>query len=388
MESVLTRREPVRSLGMYVHVPYCSSRCGYCDFNTYVPGEAGHGSRESWRQAAIDEVSLAARELSPDRRVDTVFFGGGTPTLLPTSDLGAVLDEIDQQLGLASNAEITVEANPETISGEKLQELLDCGINRLSLGMQSADQQVLNLLDRVHSPGTAVAAAQEALAAGFSLVSLDLIYGTPGEDLRSWRSTLAAALDAGVGHISAYGLKVEPGTALHRRVRRGEVPRVDQDYSAAAYDATDEILSAAGLNWYEISNWSLAGHECRHNLNYWRGGDWWGIGPGAHSHLAGSRWWNHRSPQRWAAALQEGKSPRAGEEQLTEDQLLTKLVMLHIRLVQGLDPADLGQNRNHITAKAEQLRELGLLSVGEPLTLTLAGRRLADRVTVELLEHA
>ena len=388
MQSSVRSSRQGQPLGIYVHVPYCSSRCGYCDFNTYVPGEDGHGSRDSWREAALTEISLAAGELRSDRTVDSVFFGGGTPTLLPTEDLSAVLRETRQQLGISPNAEITVEANPETITVAKLHELLDCGINRLSLGMQSSDSKVLNLLDRVHTPGMAVTAAKEARSAGFSRVSLDLIYGTPGEDLSSWQQTLAAALDAGVGHISAYGLKVEPGTALHRRVRRGEIAPVDQDYAATAYEATEKILTGAGMRWYEISNWALPGHECRHNLNYWRGGDWWGIGPGAHSHMSGVRWWNHRSPQRWAAALQQGESPRAGQERLSEDQLVTEMVMLNLRLVQGLDPSQIRSQvvAEQLTANAEQLRSSGLLAAGEPLTLTLAGRRLADRVTVELLE--
>jgi oxygen-independent coproporphyrinogen-3 oxidase len=252
-------REP--ALRCYVHVPYCAARCGYCDFNTYVPGEAGRGSQAQWRSAAIAEVRLARRQLAGDERpVQSVFFGGGTPTLLPVADLAAVVEATSAEFSLAADAEITVEANPEDVTPELLDDLLAAGVNRLSIGMQSADPQVLAVLDRRHRPAGAVTAARQAHVAGFDRVSLDLIYGTPGESVESWRATLTAAVETGVTHVSAYALKVEQGTGLHRRVARGVTPVPDDDEAAAAYEIADEVLTRAGLPWYEISNWAVPGH--------------------------------------------------------------------------------------------------------------------------------
>src|SRR5919206_4535625 len=266
------------SLGVYVHVPFCAARCGYCDFNTYV---APAQERARWRDAALAEVELAARALA-GRRVDTVFFGGGTPTLLPPEDLLAVLDAIDERLGLAAGAEVTVEANPESVSPASLAALRAGGVTRISLGMQSAAPHVLAVLERAHTPGRAVEAAFAARAAGFEHVSLDLILGTPGERDADAAASLDAALSAPVDHVSAYGLILEPGTRLTRRVRRGELAAPDDDAMARRYEAADAALAARGFAWYEISNWATGPDaRCRHNLGYWRGGDWWGVGPGA-----------------------------------------------------------------------------------------------------------
>jgi putative oxygen-independent coproporphyrinogen III oxidase len=376
------------ALGFYVHVPYCSARCGYCDFNTYVPGEDGHRTRQDWLAAATTEIDRAADALGSRRPVETVFVGGGTPTLLPPADLGEVLSRINDRIGLTADAEVTVEANPETLNPAVLSGLRAAGFTRISIGMQSADPRVLAVLDRQHTPGGAVRAAELAADAGFEQVSLDLIYGTPGETLSSWRDSLMAALSAGVGHISAYALKVERGTALFRRVRSGEVAGVDDDYAAAAYEIADDLLTEAGLSWYEISNWAMPGQECRHNLGYWRNADWWGIGPGAHSHLAGVRWWNERNPVAWSEALAAGRDPRAGEEELTAEQLTTELLMLGLRLPAGLsaEQIDAVATSQDWQITATRLREQGLLLDAEPLRLTRAGRLLADWVTIELLE--
>jgi putative oxygen-independent coproporphyrinogen III oxidase len=367
--------------GVYVHVPYCASRCGYCDFNTYVPGEAARASVDRWQSAAVAEVRLARRELPNAGPVTTVFVGGGTPTLLPVADLAAVLSCVATEFGLTDDAEVTVEANPETITPGVLDDLLAGGVNRLSLGMQSADPGVLSVLDRHHTPGRAVEAARSAQLAGFDQVSLDLIYGTPGQTAESWRTTLRTAIDTGVGHVSAYALKVEPGTALHRRVARGEVRATDDDEAADAYEIAEGELAGAGLGWYEISNWARPGEECRHNLGYWRGADWWGVGPGAHSHVAGRRWWNERNPFTWIEALDRGVSPSAGGETLSDDERRTEFVMLRLRLAEGiaLTPAQ--------RATAAQLETEGLLDLsGDRATLTLSGRRIADAVTLRLLE--
>src|SRR5690606_39073390 len=258
-----------RGFGVYVHVPFCASRCGYCDFNTYTAAELGPGAtRESYAQAVIAELALAARVLAqaPPPRVDTVFVGGGTPTLLPPGELARILAAIDATWGLAADAEVTTEANPESVDRASLRKLRAAGFTRISLGMQSVAPHVLRVLDRRHTPGRAVAAAAEAREAGFDHVNLDLIYGTPGERAEDFAASLTAALAAGVDHVSAYALTVEEGTALAARIRRGELPAPDDDVAADRYLAADAALAAAGLGWYEVSNWA-AGPEarCRHN---------------------------------------------------------------------------------------------------------------------------
>ena len=356
--------------GVYVHVPYCTSRCGYCDFNTYV---APAGERAGYAALAMLEVEQAARRLTGP--VDTVFFGGGTPTLLGAADLVAILRAIDERIGLAPGAEVTTEANPETVSPAVFEALRAGGFTRVSLGMQSAAPHVLAALDRVHTPGRAVEAAREARAAGFEHVSLDLIYGTPGETDDDWRASLATALGAEPDHVSAYALTVERGTALHAKVRRGELQAPDDDVLADRYAIADELLEAAGLRWYEISNWARAGGECRHNLGYWHDADWWGIGPGAHSHMAGERWWNVKRPAEYAERVLAGASPAAGRERLDAATRAFEQVMLGVRLAEGFAA----------TPGAEQLAADGLLDLaGGRAVLTLRGRLLADRVVLAL----
>lgn len=302
--------------GFYLHVPYCATRCGYCDFNTYTASELrGSGgalaSRDNYADTVVDEIRLARKVLGDDPRpVETVFVGGGTPTLLPAADLGRMLAAIREEFGLAPGAEITTEANPESVDPRYLDELLAGGFNRVSFGMQSARQHVLKILDRTHTPGRPEACVAEARAAGFEHVNLDLIYGTPGETDDDWRASLDAALGAGPDHVSAYALIVEEGTQLARRIRRGEVPMTDDDTHADRYLIADERLAAAGFTWYEVSNWATTdAARCRHNELYWTGADWWGAGPGAHSHVGGVRWWNVKHPGAYAQALTEGRSP-------------------------------------------------------------------------------
>lgn len=376
-------------LGVYVHVPYCAGRCDYCDFNTYVPGEDESGTRKSWVGAATAEISASARLISRTGPARSVFFGGGTPTLLEGADIAAVVKRIDAELGLDPDAELTVEANPETVTPGMLDDLLAQGVNRLSVGVQSTDPDVLETLGRLHTAERALSAVRLAEVAGFERVSVDLIYGTPGQSLASWRETVAEAIGTGVGHVSAYALTLAPGTRLARRVGRGEVPDLDQDDAAAAYEEADSLLAAAGLAWYEISNWARPGHECDHNLSYWHGHDWLGVGPGAHSHVRGERWWNERSPKKWIECVESGKSPRVGGEQLSAQQQVTERVMLALRLSEGLALAGLPEPARMVAA---DLAGRGLLEVGEldkdRAVLTLAGRRLGDRVTVELLAAA
>jgi putative oxygen-independent coproporphyrinogen III oxidase len=374
--------------GMYVHVPFCQTRCGYCDFNTYTAAELGNGaSRDSYAGLAIAEVRFARRVLGPAAPpVGTVFFGGGTPTLLPAADLAGVLRAIDGEFGLAPGCEVTVEANPETVDERSLADLRGAGITRISLGMQSAVPHVLAVLDRVHQPGRPAACARWARAAGFEHVSLDLIYGTPGESDADWRESVVAALAAEPDHISAYALIVEEGTRLAARIRRGEIGAPDDDAMADRYLAADDLLAAAGLRWYEISNWAAGtGARCRHNLLYWSSGDWWGVGPGAHSHLGGTRWWNVRHPSAYAARLSAGHSPAQAREILTEREQRLERVLLLTRLAEGCPVAELepdGRAAAQVVV-TEGLADRAALAAGR-LVLTRRGRLLADAVIREL----
>jgi oxygen-independent coproporphyrinogen-3 oxidase len=373
-----------RGFGVYVHVPFCAARCGYCDFNTYTADEGV--VREGYADQVLAELELASRVL-PAPAVSTVFVGGGTPTLLPPAELGRILTGIDKAWGLAADAEVTTEANPESVDPAALRGLRAAGFTRISLGMQSAAPHVLAVLDRRHGAGRAVAAAREARAAGFDHVNLDLIYGTPGETADDFAASLAAVLDAGVDHVSAYALIVEDGTRLAARMRRGELPYPDDDVAADRYLAAEAALTAAGLAWYEVSNWAGgAAGRCRHNLLYWRGGDWWGAGPGAHSHVGGVRWWNVKHPTAYAARVAAGASPAQARELLTADERHTEEVMLRLRLAEGL-PLDVLDAAGR--AAAGRARTDGLLAAGPfaagRAVLTLRGRLLADAVVRDLL---
>jgi putative oxygen-independent coproporphyrinogen III oxidase len=379
-----TARLGAAAFGVYVHVPFCLTRCGYCDFNTYTAAELGSGaSREGYAALAIEEIRLAARVLGGQAGpVQTVFFGGGTPTLLPPASLGAMLRAIDAELGLARDAEVTAEANPETVDERSLAALRAEGVTRLSVGMQSAAPHVLAVLDRVHEPGRPERCVRWARAAGFRQVSLDLIYGTPGETDADWLASLDAALAAGPDHLSAYSLIVEDGTRLAARIRRGELPAPDDDVLADRYVMADERLSAAGLDWYEVSNWAAGpASPCRHNQLYWTGGDWWGVGPGAHSHVAGTRWWNVRHPAAYAQRIAAGASPGQARELLTDSERATERIMLQTRLAAGCPVAELSPVGR---AAARQAATDGLVSA-EALAaglvqLTQRGRLLADAV--------
>jgi oxygen-independent coproporphyrinogen-3 oxidase len=376
-----------RGFGVYVHVPFCASRCGYCDFNTYTAAELGPGAaRDGYAGAVLAELALAARVLGGSRPpgVDTVFVGGGTPTLLPPGDLARILAGVDATFGLAPGAEVTTEANPESVDAASLATLRAAGYTRISLGMQSVAPHVLAVLDRRHTPGRAVAAAAQARAAGFAHVNLDLIYGAPGERAEDFAASLGAAVAAGVDHVSAYALTVEDGTALAARIRRGQVPAPDDDVAADRYLAAEEALSSAGFGWYEVSNWARsAPARCRHNLLYWTGGDWWGLGPGAHSHVGGVRWWNVKHPATYAARLAAGRSPGQGREVLTAAQRRLEEVMLGVRLADGLPLTGL-PGAAVARAVDEGLLDRSRYERGRAV-LTLRGRLLADAVTRGLL---
>ena len=375
-------------LALYLHVPFCASRCGYCDFNTYTAAELGSApgaSREAFLSAAHAELTLAARVLG-ERPIETVFVGGGTPTLLASEELVGLLDAARQRFPLAAGAEVTTECNPESVDQAYLNTLVDGGFTRISFGMQSARGHVLRVLERRHTPGRVADVVRWARAAGFGSVSLDLIYGTPGESLDDWRASLAAALACAPDHVSAYALIVEDGTRLAAQIRRGELPAPVDDLQADFYELADAVLSGAGLDWYELSNWSRPGHECRHNLAYWRGASWWGIGPGAHSHVGGVRWWNVKHPRSYSAALADGRSPAAAREVLSDDDRRVERVLLESRLAQGLALSVLTASER---ARVPDLAARGLValpSAREVLTLTRRGRLLADAVVRDLLD--
>ncbi|MFC7621038.1 radical SAM family heme chaperone HemW [Microlunatus sp. GCM10028923] len=378
-----------RPLGFYLHVPYCTTRCGYCDFNTYTSAELGSEpgtGQDSYLAAMLAEIELAGRVLGDAAPpVGTIFVGGGTPTLLPPESLITMITAIKDRFGLLPDAEITTESNPESIGPDGLERLRDGGFNRISFGMQSAVEQVLATLDRVHSPGRAGRTVAEARAAGFDDVSLDLIFGTPGESLADWRTSLETALAAEPDHVSAYALIVETGTRLATRIRRGELAQPDDDDLADKYLLAEELLTGAGLSAYEISNWARTpAHRCRHNLGYWRGDHWWGVGPGAHSHVGGVRWWNVRHPAAYTGRLAAGEAPAQARELLDDHDRRVERVLLELRLADGLDPDTLTASESSRVADLVD-RELIVITDGR-LVLTLRGRLLADGVVRDLLD--
>ncbi len=380
-----------RPFGLYLHVPFCATRCGYCDFNTYTAGELGSStSPAAWAEAVRRELAAAARLLTPVRPVETIFVGGGTPSLLGADGLADLLGAVRAEFDLTPGAEVTTESNPESTSPEFFAGLREAGFTRISLGMQSAASHVLAILDRTHTPGRALAAAREAAAAGFEHLNLDLIYGTPGESDDDLAASLDAVLSVPVDHVSAYALIVEDGTAFARKVRRGELPLPDDDVLAARYEQIDARLTAAGMTWYEVSNWAASlgaqpnpDSVCRHNEAYWRSDDWWGIGPGAHSHVNGVRFWNQKHPAAYAASLEAGGLPIAGSELLAADDVHTETVMLRLRMRSGLPVPELTPDE---TARAERAVSDGLLSrTAGAYVLTDRGRLLADGVIRDIL---
>ena len=385
-----------RNFGVYLHVPFCRVRCGYCDFNTYTSDELRGAKRTDYAGQAVTEVALAARVLRdaglPPRPVSTVFFGGGTPTLLPATDLAAMLHSVVDTWGLVDGAEVTTEANPDSVDLDYLLALKRAGFTRVSFGMQSAVPHVLATLERTHDPSRIPLVVEWAREAGLQ-VSLDLIYGTPGESLADWGESLDQSLAQKPDHLSAYALIVEDGTKLAAQIRRGEVAEPDDDLEADMYELADRRLSASGYEWYEVSNWALAGgtdgldRRSRHNLAYWQGHDWWGVGPGAHSHVGGVRWWNVKHPAAYADRIAAGLSPAAGRETLDADTRRVEAVLLRTRLREGMPVAELEASGRHAVAGliADELVDARAAIAGR-LELTLRGRLLADAVVRRLVE--
>jgi len=377
--------------GVYVHVPFCRVRCGYCDFNTYTASELRGVRRDDYAGHAVREIEWAASVLDtsavPRRPVSTVFFGGGTPTMLPASDLAMILRAIDDTWGILPGAEVTTEANPDSVDAASLETLRAGGFNRISYGMQSAVPHVLATLDRTHDPLRVPGVVDLAKQQGLD-VSLDLIYSTPGESLDDWRTSLDAALACEPDHVSAYSLIVEDGTAMGRMVARGELPAPDDDLAADMYELADQVLGDAGYSWYEVSNWSRgAQHASRHNLSYWKGHDWWGVGPGAHSAVAGTRWWNVKHPAAYANRVLSGESPAAGRETLDDETRYVERVLLAARVRGELATAELRQEaRGRVAGLIARGLVDGSAAVRGRIELTLQGRLLADAVVRELLD--
>lgn len=382
-----------RNFGVYVHVPFCRVRCGYCDFNTYTADELRGAKRTDYAGQAIEEIVFAGGVLTaaglPDRPASTVFFGGGTPTLLPVTDLAAMLAAIVSTWGLVDGAEVTTEANPDSVDADYLLALKNAGFTRVSFGMQSAVPSVLATLERTHDPERIPLVVRWAREAGLQ-VSLDLIYGTPEETIENWRSSLEHAIAQNPDHLSAYSLIVEDGTKLARQIRRGEVAQPDEDLQADMYELADALLNDAGYRWYEVSNWSrgaTADHHSRHNLAYWQGHDWWGVGPGAHSHVGGVRWWNVKHPAAYAERILAGSSPAAGRENLDAETRRVERVLLGTRVRDGLAWDELTPSGRRAIAGliADGLVD-GVAAVRGSFELTLRGRLLADAVVRRLLE--
>ncbi len=382
-------------LAAYVHIPFCSVRCGYCDFNTYTNLDFGPGASVADFPDSLErEIALSERVLTgvgEEPQLTSVFFGGGTPTMLATEQLVAVLERLDQAFGLVPGAEVTTEANPESVTRDSLQRLRDGGFTRVSFGMQSAVPEVLQILDRQHRPEQVPKAVAWAREVGLD-VSVDLIYGAPGETDDQWRASVEAAIAMNPDHISAYALTVEPGTKMGAQVRRGELSLPDPDEQADRYEIVDSLLHAAGYQWYEISNWAKPGHECQHNLMYWHRGDWWGYGPGAHSQIGGTRFWNVKHPLAYAQRLEGGQldddgaavvSPAAGREVLSESERAEEDVMLGIRLAEGIE-VPRGVSPAVVAGFIVDGLVVPAVALRGRLVLTLKGRLLADTVTRKL----
>ena len=369
-----------KPFSLYVHVPYCSKRCGYCDFNTYTPSELDREDQiESWLNSAVKEIELARRVLKEELTIDTIFFGGGTPSLLDSNTVDNFIQSVKSNFKLKPGLEITIEANPDSITEEKSQRWLNSGINRVSIGMQSSTKEVLKKLDRTHNPDNVSHSVDILKKSGFDNFSLDLIYGTPGESLNDWENSLKDAIALNPPHISAYSLVIEPGTKMGAQLNRGEISQVNDDEAADKYQLADEMLNKNNYSWYEISNWAKKDKECKHNLNYWLGNNWWGIGPGAHSHVNGVRWWNHKLPKVWRELLEKQNSPALAREVLSEDQIKSEQIMLLSRLRTGLGNQELDENRIE-NLIANQLATLD----ANKIVLTLKGRLLADEVFRQL----
>jgi oxygen-independent coproporphyrinogen-3 oxidase len=378
------------NLAFYIHIPYCVKRCGYCDFNTYTPSELkiATGLSEvsnSYIDLLLLEIKQAKAQVG-SASVPSIFFGGGTPSLMEPFDIGRVITQIRQEFDLNSDAEITMECNPDTVTKENLAAFREVGVNRVSFGMQSAVPHVLATLDRTHNPENLLQVTTWAKEVGFSEISVDLIYGTPGETLADWQKSIHAALALPITHISAYALIIEEGTKLAAQIKRGEVAPVDDDLAAEKYLLADKEFTAAGFQWYELSNWAKPDSLSKHNLAYWLGENWWGAGPGAHSHLNGKRFWNVKHPNLYKEKIQSNLSPIADSEVLEEIQIASEKLMLSLRLPSGVEKESLNQDQISDLSDYVESGHLDLLNWNQGrATLTLEGRLIADQILRQIL---
>lgn len=381
-----------RTFHAYLHIPFCKDRCGYCDFNTYTANELGSLKQSDYPKSLISEIVFSKEVLNrsevPVRPLSTIFFGGGTPSLLSAPDLVGIISALANQFEFEPNLEITLEANPDTVTVDKFAALRKAGVNRVSLGMQSSDSAVLQTLERTHDPKNVEVATKILRELGFE-ISLDLIFGAPGETLEQWEKSLSDAILLAPGHISAYSLIVEPGTKLARQISSGIFKEIDEDLQAEKYELADRILGEAGFHWYEISNWAKSDAlQSKHNLAYWKGQDWWGYGPGAHSHVGSVRWWNYKHPTTYASKLQVLSSPAAGKEQLDADTRALERILLESRTSSGMQIKELTALAPQAKLAIPQLIADGLIegqqAIAGQLVLTLKGRLLADAVVRSL----
>lgn len=375
------------SFHAYVHIPFCEVRCGYCDFNTYTQSELGEVKRSEFHLPLIQEMNWARNTIDTSGihlpKLSSIFFGGGTPSLMQTDQIAALLAQLSQNFGIEPNAEITLEANPESTSQELLEGLREAGVNRISFGAQSFDPKVLRVLDRTHRPELLHPLVRAAKELGFR-TSVDLIYGAPEESLESWHQTLEQAIWLETEHVSAYSLIVEEGTKLAAQIRRGNFPDTDEDLNASKHQLASELLEAAGLDWYEVSNW---GNPSIHNMAYWQSKNWWGFGPGAHSHINGNRFWNRKHPLAYQRALEVG-SPAMGFETIDDQTHLVEAIMLRLRTKQGLPRVMLGELGASAESVARYLAD-GLLTLrADMVVVTQKGRLLVDGIALELVSSA
>lgn len=383
------RSKVSRRLSFYIHIPYCVKRCGYCDFNTYTPAELKGPDLESvsknYISAVLKEIELAQKTVGA-AEVPSIFFGGGTPSLMPAAELARVIQEIRDRFELSPDIEITIEVNPDSVSLDFLEKMRQAGANRISMGMQSAVPHVLKVLDRTHNPENVSTAVEKARQAGFEHVSVDLIYGAPGESISDWQQSVTSALQLPIDHISAYALIIEKGTKLAAQISRGEVQMPPDEETAEKYLIADSAFEAAGFNWYELSNWSKPGGQCRHNIAYWNGSMWWGVGPGAHSYFDNRRWWNVKHPATYQQKINAGESPVQSEEILSEENLADEYLMLQIRRREGIPHRNLKDSQ---VSRAAEYVDSGHLDQAEwtaqKLVLTQQGRLIADRIVRDLV---
>lgn len=379
------------NLAFYIHIPYCVKRCGYCDFNTYTPAELQltEGLTQisnSYIDLLVKEIEFARNQVGESAIVPSIFFGGGTPSLMEASDIKRVITAISKQFKLAPIAEVTLETNPDTVTKEKLKQFYDAGVNRISFGMQSSVSHVLKTLDRTHNPENLSQVTKWASEVGFKEISVDLIYGTPGESKQDWQQSIDSALALPISHISAYALIVEEGTKLAAQIKRGEIAKPDDDLTAEKYIMADKAFTTAGFHWYELSNWAKPNSQSKHNLAYWLGHNWWGAGPGAHSHINGKRFWNVKHPNLYKQKIQANETVILDSEVLKGSQIESERLMLSIRLPQGLEKNTL--NNQQILELTDYVNSGHLDQENWNLgraTLTLDGRLIADRIVREIL---